>query len=433
MTKKLPPSTDWRRPAWLGYAIIVLTFGVVGGWTAYAQLDSAIVAQGVVSVETNRKTVQHLEGGIIREIRVREGQRVKAGDVLFRLDNTQASANAEAIQNQLGALRSTEARLLSERSGSKEIEFPQDLLNSDRDVVKTAIADQRKQFAERRDSLAGQVAILESRIQQFQTEIEGLQREKTATEQQLGYIEDELSGLKKLLERNLVQKSRVLALEREKSRLEGVVGRSVADASKALNSIGEANLQVKQLRQKFLEDVNSSILETRQKISELTEKGRIAHDVLQRIDIVAPRTGEAQNLRVSTIGGVVRAGEPLVDIVPENEALIIQAQISPNDVESVRAGMRADIRFPSFHTKVLPAIFGQITTVSKDRLTDEQSKQPYFLARIAVADRDVPREIKGKLTAGMPAEVMVPTGERTVASYLVRPLENRFRKALREQ
>lgn len=433
MIKKLPPSTDWRRPALLGYAIIFLTFGVVGSWTAYAQLDSAIVAQGVVSIETNRKTVQHLEGGIIRDILVREGQRVKGGDVLFRLDNTQALANAEAIQNQLGALRATEARLLSERSGSKEIEFPQDLLNSDRNVVKMAITDQRKQFAERRDSLAGQVAILESRIQQFQTEIEGLQREKTATEQQLEYIEDELSGLKKLLERNLVQKSRVLALEREKSRLEGVIGRSVADASKASNSIGEANLQIKQLRQKFLEDVNSSILETRQKISELTEKGHIAHDVLHRIDIVAPRTGEAQNLRVSTIGGVVRAGEPLVDIVPENEALIIQAQISPNDVESVRAGMRADIRFPSFHTKVLPVIFGQITTVSKDRLTDEQSKQPYFLARIAVADHDVPREIKGTLTAGMPAEVMVPTGERTVASYLVRPLENRFRKALREQ
>jgi HlyD family type I secretion membrane fusion protein len=140
-----------------------------------------------------------------------------------------------------------------------------------------------------------------------------------------------------------------------------------------------------------------------------------------------------QNLKVSTLGGVIRAGEPLLDIVPENEALIIQAQISPNDVESVRAGMSADIRFSSFHTKVLPAIFGRITSVSKDRLTDEQSKQPYFLARITVAERDIPSEIRGDLTAGMPADVMVPTGERSVASYLVRPLENRFRKALREQ
>ncbi len=430
---KNPSSTDWRRPAAVGYIIVFLAFGVVGGWTAYAKLDSAIVAQGVVSVETNRKTVQHLEGGIISQILAREGQRVHEGDVLFVLDNTQALANADAIQNQLGALRATEARLLSERSGDDVIKFPADLLASDRNVVKQAIADQQKQFAERRDSLAGQVAILGSRIQQYRTEIEGLSQEKTATENQLNFINDELVGLRQLLERNLVQKSRVLAMEREKSRLEGVIGRSVADASKAENSIGEANLQIKQLRQKMLEEVNSSLLETRQKISELNEKSRVAQDVLRRVDIRAPRTGEVQNLRVSTVGGVIRAGEALLDIVPENESLIIQAQISPNDVESVRPGMKADIRFTSFHTKVLPEIFGNITSVSKDRLTDEQSKQPYFLARIAVADHEIPKEIKAELTAGMPAEVMVPTGDRTVASYLVRPLENRFRKALREQ
>ena len=432
MTEKVS-SADWRRPAIVGYVIIFLAFGVVGGWSAYAKLDSAIVAQGVVAVETNRKTVQHFEGGMIGEILVKEGQRVHEGDVLFKLDNTQALANADILQNQLGAQRAVEARLLSERSGEGAINFPADLLQSDRDVIRLAIADQQKQFAERRDSLAGQIAILESRIQQYKVEIEGLKLEKTATEQQLGFINDELVDLHYLLERNLVQKSRVLALEREKSRIEGIVGRSVADASKAENSIGEANLQIKQLRQKFLEDVNSSISETRQKISELSEKSRVASDVLRRIDIRAPRTGEVQNLRVSTVGGVIRAGEPLLDIVPENEPLIIQAQISPNDVESVRVGMTADIRFSSFHTKVLPAIFGHIASVSKDRLTDEQSRQPYFLARITVADHDIPSEIRGDLTAGMPADVMVPTGERSVASYLVRPLENRFRKALREK
>jgi HlyD family type I secretion membrane fusion protein len=376
--------------------------------------------------------VQHFEGGIVSEILVHEGQRVIEGDVLFRLDGTQASANADAIQNQLGALRATEARLLSERAGKTDIEFPNDIVTSSRAVVRLAIADQQKQFAERRDSLAGQIAILESRAQQFQTEIDGLQRERGATERQLGFIREELSDLHKLLERNLVQKSRVLALEREQSRLEGVIGRSIADASKAENSIGEANLQIKQLRQKFLEEVNTSILDTRQKIAELTEKDRVARDVLRRVDILAPRTGEVQNLQVTTVGGVIRPGASLLDIVPENEALIVQAQVSPNDVEAVRPGMRADVRFPSFHTKVLPVIFGTITSVSKDSLTDEQSKQRYFLARIAVADHEIPREISRDLSAGMPAEVLIPTGERTVASYLVRPLENRFRKALRE-
>lgn len=426
-------SSDWRRPAAVGYFVVFLTFGVVGGWTAYAKLDSAIMAQGVVAVETNRKTVQHLEGGIISQILVREGQRVHEGDILFVLDDTQALANADTIQNQLGALRATEARLLSERAGNDTIRFPEDLVDSDRPVIKQAIADQQKQFVERRDSLLGQVAILESRIQQYRTEIEGLNQERTATENQLSFINDELVGLRQLLERSLVQKSRVFAVERERSRLEGVIGRSIADASKAENSISEANLQIKQLRQKMLEDVNSSLLDTRQKISDLNEKSRVAADILRRVNIRSPRTGEVQNLRVTTIGGVIRAGEPLLDIVPENEPLIIQAQVSPNDVESVRPGMAANIRFSSFHTKVLPEIFGKITSVSKDRLTDEQSKQPYFLARITVEDNEIPKEIRGDLTAGMPADVMVPTGDRTVASYLVRPLENRFRKALREQ
>lgn len=426
-------SSDWRRPAAVGYFVVFLTFGVVGGWTAYAKLDSAIMAQGVVAVETNRKTVQHLEGGIVSQILVREGQRVHEGDILFVLDDTQALANADTIRNQLGALRATEARLLSERAGDNTIKFPEDLVESDRPVIKQAIADQQKQFVERRDSLLGQVAILESRIQQYRTEIEGLDQEKTATENQLSFINDELVGLRQLLERSLVQKSRVFAVERERSRLEGVIGRSIADASKAENSISEANLQIKQLRQKTLEDVNSSLLDARQKISDLNEKSRVAADILRRVNIRSPRTGEVQNLRVTTIGGVIRAGEPLLDIVPENEPLIIQAQVSPNDVESVRPGMAANIRFSSFHTKVLPEIFGKITSVSKDRLTDEQSKQPYFLARITVEDSEIPKEIRGDLTAGMPADVMVPTGDRTVASYLVRPLENRFRKALREQ
>jgi HlyD family type I secretion membrane fusion protein len=427
------PSTDWRRPALIGYVIIFSTFGVVGGWSAYARLNSAVIAQGVVAVESNRKTVQHFEGGIIKQILVREGQRVKEGDVLFKLDRTQALANYDVVQNQLGALRATEARLLTERSGGSEIEFPSDLLATEREVTKQALADQRTQFRERRDSLAGQIAILNARVEQYKTEIHGLQLEKTATEQQLSFIVNELVDLHQLLDRNLVQKSRVFSLEREKSRLEGVIGRSIADSSKAESSIGEANLQIEQIRQKFLEDVNSSILETRQKISELQEKKRVASDVLRRLEIQAPRTGVVQNLRVTTIEGVIKAGEPLLDIVPENEALIIQAQVSPNDIESVRTGMQADIRFPSFHTEILPLIYGKITSVSKDSLSDEKSPERYFLARIMVADGNIPRVIKERLSAGMPAEVMVPTGERSVASYFIRPLENRFRKALRER
>ncbi|HWW47015.1 MAG TPA: HlyD family type I secretion periplasmic adaptor subunit [Xanthobacteraceae bacterium] len=426
-------SSNWQRPAAKGYAIIILTFGVLGAWSAYARIDSAVVAPGVVAVDGSRKTIQHFEGGLISEILVKEGQHVKQGDILFRLDNTQSQANSDVLRNQLGASLALEARLIAERSESDRITFPDELEKSDRDVIKQAVADQQKQFAERQASLSGQIAILSARIQQYKTEISGLTLEREATERQLAFIVDELVGLHHLLDRNLVQKSRVLALEREKSRLEGVIGRSTADASKATNGISEAELQIKQLRQKFLEEVNANILETRQKVADLKEKIRVATDVLRRVDIRSPHTGEVQNVRVSTIGGVIRAGEPLLDLVPENEPLIVQAQVSPIDVEAVRAGMNAEVRFASFQTKVLPVIMGHVVSVSRDRLTDEHTKQPYFLARVVVEDREIPVEIRGRLSAGMPADIMVPTGERTVADYLLRPLENRFRKALRER
>jgi len=434
----LPTATsqvrDWKRPAMLGYLVIVLTFGILGGWSAFAKLDSAVIAQGVVTVESNRKTVQHYEGGIVREIFVHEGQHVKENDVLFRLDNTQSQANAEVARNQLAANLAQEARLVAERNGDAEITFPSELMNvSDRAVAKEAITDQRKQFVERRNSLQGQISILESRAQQYKTEIAGLADEKTATEQQLHYINLELTDLRGLLEKALVQKSRVLSLEREKSRLEGVIGRSIADSSKAENGIGETKLQIDQLKKKFAEDVNSSIVDVRQKIADLREKVTVSQDVLNRIEVRAPRSGVVQNVKVATIGGVVRAGEPLLEIIPDNDGLVINAQVSPTDIDVVHPKMRAEVRFSSFHGLILPVIMGDIVSVSRDRITDEQSKQPYFLARVVVEEGSVPEEIKGKISAGMSADVIVPTGERTVLDYLVRPLRNRASKALRER
>jgi HlyD family type I secretion membrane fusion protein len=243
---------DWKRPAILGYLIVTLTFLVFGAWSAIAKLDSAVVASGVVAVESNRKTVQHLEGGIIQEILVREGQRVTQGDILFRMDPTQALASFDLQQNQLYAALAQEARLVAEREGAAEVTFPEEL----RDVrvhptVARAVADQTKEFHERRASLLGQMGLLEAKIGQYKTEIEGLLVQQKATEDQLRWIVEELADLRYLLDRNLVQKTRVLALEREKSRLEGVIGRSTADQAKAQNGIGEAQLQIRQLHQKF--------------------------------------------------------------------------------------------------------------------------------------------------------------------------------------
>ena len=422
---------DWRVPAVAGYSLIVGTFLVLGGWSAFARLDSAITATGVVSAETNRKTVQHLEGGIVREIRVREGQHVQAGQVLFRLDLTQSKAGYELQRNQLDAAIAQEARLIAERDGQDQIAFPQELLSADDPNVKRAIADQVAQFQERCGSLKGGVQIFDAKIDQYRLEIEGLEQERSATANQLKFVNEELVDVRHLFEKQLTQKSRLMLLERERSRLEGLIGRSTADESKARNGIEEARLQIRQLRQKFQEDVANSMLETRQKINDLREKVRVAQDVLSRVDILSPSTGVAQNLRVFTSGGVVKAGEPMVDVVPEHDALIVQAHVQPQDTENLQPGMPAEVRFSSFQTRTLPIIVGEVESISRDRLIDEQTKQPYFLAQVVVDD--IPPFVKDRLSAGMPADVIFPTGERTVIDYLVRPLKDRLRSVMRER
>ena len=228
-----------------------------------------------------------------------------------------------------------------------------------------------------------------------------------------------------------MQKSRVLALEREKSRLEGVIGRSMTDEAKAENGIGETKLQIEQVQNKFDEEVASSILEVRQKINDAREKIRVARDVVHRIDVTAPVSGTVQNLKVFTIGGVIKPGEVLLEVVPDQDALIVQAHVSPHDMDRMSPGMQAEVRFTSFKSSILPIILGRVESVSRDRLFDETTRQPYFLAQVVVDD--IPTELRDRLVAGMPADLVFPTGERTVLNYLVRPLQDRMNSAFRER
>lgn len=429
-----PPAVgrDWRRPAAIGYALIAFTFVVLGGWSAIAKLDSAVTAPGDIAEENSRKSIQHFEGGIIKEILVREGDHVSAGQVLFRLDPTEPQANLALQQNQLDALSAQEARLIAERDRATVVEWPK-ALQSRRDLptVAQAIADQTKQFSDRQASLRDQIALLQSKIGQYKAEIQGLQLERKATTEQLSYIEQELTDLQYLLTKELVQKGRVLALEREKSRLEGVIGHSMADEAIAQNGIGEAELQIRQVENKFDGEVASSILEVRQKINEVREKLRVAQNVLRRADVTTPVSGTVQDLKVFTIGGVIRPGEVLAEVVPDRDALIVQAHIAPRDMDRMWPGMRAEVRFTSFNSSVLPIIMGRVVTVSRDRLVDEATKQPYFLAQVVVDD--IPPEIRDHLVAGMPANLVFPTGERTLLNYLVRPLQDRMNSAFRER
>lgn len=423
---------DWKRPAALGYALVAFTFLMLGGWSAVAKLDSAVTAQGVVAEGSGRKSVQHLEGGIVKQILVREGEHVTAGQVLFRLDATQARANLELLQNGLDALLAGEAMLLAERDRASAIVWPEEILTrSDRLVVKQAMADQAKQFTDRQSSLRGQINVLQSKIAQLKIEIGGMQVERDATRKQLDVVVQELSDLEYLLSENLVQKSRVLALQREKSRLEGLIGRSIADEAKSTNEIGEAELQIQQVQNKFDEEVAKAIVDVRQKVSEGREKVRVAEDTLRRTEITAPVAGTVQDVKVFTIGGVIKAGEVLAEVIPDHDALIIQAHVLPQDIDRMVPGMQAEVRFTSFKSSLLPIILGRVESVSRDRSFDELNKQPYFLAQVVV--NQIPEELRDHIVAGMPTDLIFPTGERTVLNYLVRPLQDRMHSAFRER
>ena len=429
-----PGAADWRRPATLGFAVIFLAFGVLGGWAALTQIDGAVVAQGFVAIESNSKPVQHLEGGIIERVLVKEGDQVQEGQVVVRLSDVQAKATLDTYRNQLIATRVVEARLLAERDDQPSITLPDDIKAlAGEPVVRKAIADQEAQFEDRRRALVGQFDILESRVKGLNTEIDGLVIEEKSLTKQVSYINDELVGLRQLLESKLVPLARVLQMERERTRLEGAIGRAVADQAHSRNSIGEARMQMQELKHKFQEEVGASITDIRQKISDLAEKQRISQDVLSRIEVKAPTAGTVQDLKAYGSGQVIRGGEALMQIVPASEDLIIRAHFATSDISPVHAGQRAEVRFPAFHSRAIPIIMGQMASVSRDRLVDEATRQPYFLGVVSVAKTDVPEELKSRLRAGMPAEVIVSSGSRTVLSYLVSPLTEAWRKSLREQ
>ncbi len=427
------PTDNYQGVARIGYAIIgVMLLGLVAA--AFMPIAASVIANGVVSAEGNRKTIQHLEGGMLRKILVREGEKVKAGQVLFELDPTQANAAAGITKNQYVALKALEARLLAERDQRPSISFPADLLAQRSDpMVARAIADEEVQFQERRQTLQGQVDLMNGQREQYQSEIEGIDRQTQGLKDQLGYIQDELSDLRKIYDKGLVPRPRLLALEREQASLSGSIGRLTADRAKAVQGISDTQLKIRQIKQEFFEQVSQNITETRVKLAEVTEKEVVASDALKRIKIVSPVNGTAQNLRFFTEGAVVRPAEPLVDIAPDDEAFVIQAHFAPTDVDNVYPGMVTEVRLPAFHSREIPILNGKIESVSRDRLSDPEGKTSYFLGIVTVDIKQLPKPLRAKVTAGMPAQVIVPTRKRTVLDYLISPLRDTLRTTMREE
>lgn len=431
-SKNLP--SNWRLFALAGYMLIFLTFGVAGGWAAVTMIDRAIVAQATVSLETNRKVVQHYEGGIVQEILVKEGSQVKTGQVLVRLQQVQAKANTSLLGAQLASKLAIEARLDAERKDADKIVWPEYIMKRrSLPSVASVMSDQTAQFEERRASVQGQVDVLKARIQQLKSGIVGLETERNSIKQQVSYILRELEGMRRLREDDLIPITRLYSMERERTRLEGASGRAVADIAKANSQISETKIQIQQLTKQRQEEVSGQLAEVRQSMNDLREKLIVANDVLQRIDIVSPRTGSIQNMKVFARGQVVRSGEPLMEVVPEGEPFVVHAKFAPEDIDGVHAGQEVEIKFPAFDMRNMPIILGKLETVSGDRLMDEQTRLPYFLGIISITRTKIPDDIRVRMRSGMPAQVIATAGERTVLNYIISPLMKSWGTAFKER
>jgi len=423
-----------RFPIIIGFVIIALFFGALGGWAALAPLESAAIAQGEVTIDTNRKTIQHLEGGIIGEILVRDGDIVATGQVLIRLEKIQSRAELELLQGRHITASAIEARLIAERDGRMEVPFPEWLLDrlEEPEVIDT-VAGQINIFTSRQESLDHQTQILHQRIAQFGEEITGLEGQIAAENVQLKLIAEESNDVRHLVESGLARRPRLLALEREAAALEGQRSQNLAGIARARQSISEAELRISELRTELVNEVVQLLSETQAELFDLADRIRASEDKLIRTEVRAPIDGTIVNLQVHTLGGVIGPGASLLDIVPSDDPLVIEARIDPSDVDVVRPGLDAQVRISAFSQQNMKPIPGIVTYVSADRLDDERTGIGYYVARIKLAEKDIAVALSGaKIQPGMQAEVMIATGARTVLEAIIRPLSDSFNRSFRE-
>jgi membrane fusion protein, type I secretion system len=423
-----------RRHLLVAVVVVSILIVGVGGWGATAVISGAVVASGSLVVDSNVKKVQHLTGGIVGELRVRDGDRVGAGDIVVRLDETVTRASLAIISKGLDELMARKARLESERDGSDTIVFPAQLLAGASDPDRAAAMDsERKLFNLRRTARSGQKAQLQERIAQLQEEISGLTAQQNSKAKEIGLIERELAGVRELWKQNLVQLTRLTALEREAARLDGERGQLIAAAAQAKGKIAETALQILQIDQDIASDVAKELREVDGKIGEFIERKVAAEDQLKRIDIRAPQDGTVFQLAVHTVGGVITAGDPIMLIVPEADNLSVEAKVNPQDIDQLQLNQKATLRFSAFNVRTTPEIEGIVTRISADTSSDQRTGQSYYTIRIAMAADQLERLGDVKLLPGMPVEAFVQTGDRTMLSYLVKPLHDQFMRAFREK
>jgi HlyD family secretion protein len=412
-----------------------VTFGV-GGWAATSELTGAVIGQGVIVVDSSVKKVQHPTGGVVGELRVREGDRVIAGDVLVRLDETQTLANATIISKSIDELLARQARLETERDNLDQIIFPKLLLERSRDPASEsarAIAAERSLFDLRRQARGGQKAQLKERTAQLQEEIKGYLGQAEAKQKEIVFIHQELEGVRTLWQKNLVPMNRLTALERDTVRLEGERSQLSGTIAQAKGKIAEIELQIIQVDQDLRTEVGKDLIEARSKISEFAERKTAAVDQLNRIDIRAPQSGRVHGLAVHTIGGVISPGEQIMLIVPDADALAVEVKIAPRDIDQVFVGQAASMRFAAFDQKTTPGVEGEVSMVSADLTQDQRTGASYYTVRVLLKPEELARLGNAKLLPGMPVDVFIKTPGRTALSYLIKPLRDQAERAFKER
>jgi len=428
-----PVAGDWRRTAAAGAGVVVLTFGGLAAWSALAPLDGAVVAQGMIVVESSRRVVQHLEGGIVQEILVRDGAAVTAGQDLVRLSPVQADATMRGLENEVSSALALEARLSAELARADTITFPPALLaRSGEAEVARAIRDQERQFAERRASLRTQVETIDERIGQFEAEAVGLAEQLRTAVLRRDSIMRDIAAMRPVVEQGFIARLRLNEMERSRDALIGQIGSFQADIARNERATAEARGQRDAALRRFAEEAAREAATVRTQIATQRERLQAARDVAARLVVRAPQGGVVHGLRFQTVGGVVRPGEPILEIVPVEDALVVEGRLNPLDVTHVRAGGAAEVRLPAFKARTTPILIGTVTSVSPDVLEDTQTRSVSYRVRVSVANERFPAGIRDQLRPGMPAEILVATGERTLVEYLLQPLTDAFRRGMRE-
>ena len=428
--------TSWsfERELRAGLRILLVAGVLGGGWFFFVPLAGAVVVPGNLVVQSNVKTIQHPTGGVVAEIKVKNGDRINAGDLLVRLDATQAQASLQMVSKQLVEVRSKMARLTAERDDLPQLTIPPELASrSDDETVKSLLTSEQSLFKARSSARHSQKDLLQSRVAQLNEEISGLQVQVDSRAKQLELIQSELAGVQDLYDKRLVPLTRLTALQRDAARLDGERGQLLSSIAETKSKVGEAELQIVRIDQDFRTDVVKDLGEAQGKEAELVERGVAARDLLDRIEIRAPTSGVVHQLAAHTVGGVIRAGDSIMEIVPDTEDLQVEARLQPQDIDHVRSGQTAFVRFSAFNVRTTPQLTGIVSYVSADTSHDQQTNAPFFSVRVTLPDDERRRLADLQLVPGMPAEVFMQTGSRTMVSYIFKPIAEQMRRAFVEQ